>query len=202
MIVASEVQAEWKLGQEEMSLATQLRDAEHQNWLDAVAAKHASEDSLDAASEELEQTLALQSQQQQQREAEQAEQAAKIEADREQAEMMRDREETSIELEARLFLAEHYRLRLQESEQKLEALSVELARSEWYHSRAEVVKRDADHVWGVGQECQEPTAQTVHNLVGLSAEQIRDYAPCVNQTDTSTEDRVALNRLGNTPLKY
>ena len=89
---------------------------------------------------------------------------------------------------------------MQESERELQALKIDLARSEWYHSRAERVNRDAEHVWGSGWKDQEPVAPTVYRLVGLSAEDVRNVAPCVSQSGTSIEDRVALNRLHFTPM--
>ena len=49
-----------------------------------------------------------------------------------------------------------------ECEGRLRLLSLreELVRAEWAECRAEVVHRDAVHVWGVGWEEQEPVAPT------------------------------------------
>ena len=82
------------------------------------------------------------------------------------------------------------------------ALSVDLARSDWNHRRAEMVRRDAGHVWGADWQGSQPKAQTVYRLTGMSAEEIRNVASCVNQSVTSAEEHAAQNRLANTPLEY
>ena len=123
-----------------------------------------------------------------------------------QAEYAREREESRVALAgitARVSeLESGIDSRRENFDRELKARSVDLARSEWYHSRAEVVQRDADHVWGVGWEDRKPASQKVHRLVGMSPEEIRNVAPCVNQSVTSTDERVALNRIATSPLEY
>ena len=73
----------------------------------------------------------------------------------------------------------------EDSDRRRRSLREELVRAEWAECRAEVVHRDAVHVWGVGWEDQEPVAPTVYRLVGLSADEVRNVAPCVSQVVTS-----------------
>ena len=150
-------------------------------------------------------------QQQQQRAAERAERAAERAAeqaafDAEQAERQRERETANAELDARTASTEEmlsrHKSRIAELERESRAAREELVRSEWYYHRAEVVNRDAENVWGAGWKDQEPVAPTVYRLVGLSADEIRNVAPCVSQTSTSIDERARLNRLHKSPLEY
>ena len=62
--------------------------------------------------------------------------------------------------------------------------------------------RDAENVWGAGWKEQEPVAPTVYRLMGLSADEIRNVAPCVSQASSSIEEVLELRRSHNSPLEY
>ena len=119
--------------------------------------------------------------------------------------MVREREEACVEAEE---LAERmaqlkarHKSQSEDSDRRRRSLREELVRAEWAECRAEVVHRDAENVWGAGWQEQEPVAQTVYRLVGLSADEVRNVATCVSQSVTGREESVALSRLHNTPLE-
>ena len=88
-----------------------------------------------------------------------------------------------------------------ETDRARQALRTEIVRVEWRDRRPEVIDRLAAAVWEA-RENREPVVPTVFNLTGMSADEIREVAPFVDQTSTSREERIALNRLANTPLEY
>ena len=78
----------------------------------------------------------------------------------------------------------------------------QLVRAEWANCRPEVVRRDAEEVWGSGWEDQERVAPTVYRLVGLSADEVRHVAPCVSGAGSSIEEELELQRSHNSPLPW
>ena len=82
-----------------------------------------------------------------------------------------------------------------EVEQQIRESEREVARSQWYWSRSEVVQQHARKVWGAGSEQENRPPPKVFSLVGKSADEVRSLACDVSQTVTDTEERVRLNRV-------
>ena len=80
----------------------------------------------------------------------------------------------------------------------------EVARSQWYWSRNEVVQQHAREVWGAGWEQKNaenhPPAK-VFSFVGKSADEVRSLASNVSQEVTGAEERVQLNRIQHEMLR-
>ena len=76
----------------------------------------------------------------------------------------------------------------------------ELVRAQWAEDRTSCVHQHATKVWGADWDTEDRPASKVISLVGKSASEVRCMSGLVSQEGTSTEERVALNRLGWEPL--
>ena len=79
-------------------------------------------------------------------------------------------------------------------------LQYELVRAQWAEDRTSCVQQHAAKVWGAAWQMEDRPAPKVFSLVGKSASEVRGMSDLVSQEGTSTEERVALNRVENTPL--